>query len=66
MTLGDRIRARRQALHMTQEELARALGCESKAAVSSIERGKENPTVKRVERIAEALSINPARLCGWE
>ena len=65
MTIGERIKKRRQELGMTQETLGKLIG-KSKAAVSSVEIGKERMTVSRVEKYARALSIDPAVLCGWK
>ncbi len=58
-TIGARIRQRREALNMTQEELGAALRL-NKSSVQRYESGQ----VQRIKRpilnaIAEALSVNP-------
>lgn len=66
MTIGDRIGLRRQAIDMTQAELARIVGYKDRSAIAQIERGIVDLPLSKVEAIAEALSISPAKLCGWE
>lgn len=66
MTIGDRIGIRRQAIDMTQAELARIVGYKDRSAIAQIERGNVDLPLSKVEAIAEALSISPARLCGWK
>jgi transcriptional regulator with XRE-family HTH domain len=53
---GDGVRARREELGMTQEDLA------GKAAIhrtylSDIERGTRNPSLVNIERLANALAL---------
>ncbi len=59
--LGARIRERRQASGITQQELAAELKL-SVAYVSLIERGARNPPYTRVVAIAEALGVRTAEL----
>lgn len=65
MTLGDRIRARRQDLRMTQEELATKCGYADKGMISRIESDQIDLPLSRIEKIAEVLIISPIQLCGW-
>lgn len=65
MTVGDRIRIRRIELGMTQEELSKKIGCNTRSAISRVERNKNETSVKLVEKIAEALYCKPAYLLGW-
>lgn len=65
MTIYDRIKDRRTALGLSQEELANRLGLSSRAAVSAVERGKCDMTTDRISRYAEALDTTPAYLMGW-
>ena len=63
-TIGARIRQRREALNMTQEELGAALRL-NKSSVQRYESGQ----VQRIKRpilnaIAEALSVDPLWLLG--
>jgi phage repressor protein C with HTH and peptisase S24 domain len=59
--LPNRIRELRERQHMTQEELAAAIGT-SKMQVSRLERGERRLTQSWMERIAQALQIHPAEL----
>ena len=54
--LGERIRELRKACGLTQEQLAERIGVEQKH-VSRIELGTNYPTIKRLEKIAEALNL---------
>lgn len=62
MTIGERIKARRLELGLTQEELAEIMGYKSKAAISNVEKGKEDLTTARVQKFATALKLSPADL----
>ena len=56
MSLGDRIRARREGLELTQEQLAAATGL-SPQYVSLIEQAKRSPSVSSLARFAEELGV---------
>lgn len=59
--LGKNVRHYRQQRGMTQEELA--LSADMKRSyVSDMERGKRNPTVRALGRLALALELEPATL----
>lgn len=59
--VGSNIRRRRTAAELTQEQLAFAAEIDL-TYVGGIERGKRNPTVLVLARIAKALSLQPADL----
>lgn len=61
--LGARIRARRQALSWTQEELAVRLGVEVNT-ISRMECGIRTPSLERLAQIADALQVSAAALLG--
>lgn len=61
---GLRIKELRRAKGMSQEMLAEKTGISSKY-LSSIERGKENPTLETLIRLAEALSIELAEVFNF-
>lgn len=61
MNIGSSIRRRRQELRLTQEDLAFRLRIRQ-AQISAIERGKHNPSLALLERIAEALDTEPREL----
>ena len=54
--IGDQIRARRQALDLTQGELADRSGV-SKAMICDIECGKKNPTIRLLGQLAAGLGV---------
>ncbi|MCX8118515.1 MAG: helix-turn-helix domain-containing protein [Desulfobacterota bacterium] len=54
--LGKRLRAFRQANRMTLKELARRAGC-TDAYLSQLERGRANPSVMILKKIASALRV---------
>lgn len=55
-TLGSRIRARREAVGLTQEKLATKCGV-SRAAVAQWEAGVTRPSLDNLVKAAEALSV---------
>lgn len=64
MKIGDRIRAEREKKGMTQEELAKKLGYNTRSAVHKIEQKSSLPT-KTLQKIADALDVSLAQLMGW-
>jgi len=58
---GTAIRARRQALAMTQSQLAERASIK-REYVSEIENGARNPTLIVLTKIAEALGCKPSEL----
>lgn len=50
---------------MTQEDLARAVGLKTKAAISKIEKGITNPNQIMISKIADALKVSPTILFGY-
>jgi len=65
MTIGQRIKQRRQQLGLTQEELAHKLGNSSRASICTVEKDREDLTTTRIAKIAVALETSPAYLMGW-
>ena len=65
MSIGERIRQRREELGINQSQLADAIGCKTKTSISRIENNMEKLTIQRLERVANALYVNPAVLAGW-
>ena len=56
MNLARRMRVRREALQLTQEQLATATGV-SPQYISLIEQGKRVPSVSSLARLAEELAV---------
>lgn len=61
MRLGAVMRARRQALGLSQEALADLAGVD-RSHMGKIERGERNVTFLNISRIAEALQCRPSDL----
>lgn len=66
MTIGDRIRARREELGMSQEELALKLGYKSRSTINKIESGGRNLRQSKILAIAKALDTTTDYIMGWE
>ena len=67
-TMGDRIKALRDAKGWSQEDLARQSGCTA-AYLGRLERWEENnrnPTIDMIKAIAAALEVNPIKILGEE
>ncbi|NNN06838.1 MAG: helix-turn-helix transcriptional regulator, partial [Elusimicrobia bacterium] len=58
---GRRVKAEREARHLTQSELAEAAGLDA-AHLSRIEHGKTVPSVNMVKKLADALALPLARM----
>lgn len=65
-TIGSRIRARREELDLSQEELGTKLGYKSRSSINKIELGERNLTQARIKVIADALETTPGYIMGWE
>lgn len=63
--IGKRIRARREELGITQEELASRLGYKSKTTIAKIENGTNDIVQSKVIEFAQVLDTTPAYLMGW-
>lgn len=64
MTIGERIRQRRIELGMTQEELAKKAGYQSRSSINKLESARVLPS-RKIELMAKALECSPAYLMGW-
>lgn len=64
MTMGERLRKRRQELGLSQRELARRLGARY-ATISDLERGvREEMTIALLRKLARALGVTSDWLIG--
>lgn len=64
--IGNRIKTLREALGLTQEELAKKVGYTSKSSVNKVEKGEVDISQSKIELFAQALNTTPAELMGWE
>lgn len=66
MTIGDRIKSRREELGWTQEELAMKMGYKSKSTINKVEMGKVDISQKRIPQYAKVLMTTERYLMGWD
>ena len=66
MTIGQRIRRRREELCLTQDELAILVGYKSRSSINKIELDVQNLKQSKIKRIADALQTTPGYIMGWE
>lgn len=66
MTIGDRIKHKRELLGLSQEDLAKRLGYKSRSSINKIELGKNDITQHKVVSFAKALETTPAYLMGLD
>jgi transcriptional regulator with XRE-family HTH domain len=59
--LGKVLRARREGLRLTQDDIARAVGL-SRTSVTNIELGRQALLVHQLHKFAEALNADPRDL----
>lgn len=63
---GQRVKQRREEIHMSQEELANKVGYKSRSSINKIELGKNDVVQSTLQKLADALDTTPAYLMGWE
>ena len=66
MTIGERIKTRREYLNISQDELAKKLGYKSRSSINKIELGINDITQSKIKAIADILETTPAYIMGWE
>lgn len=65
MTVGQRIKLKREERGLSQLELAKKVGYETKGAVSMVEAGKRELPIEKLCEIAKVLNVSPNWLLGW-
>lgn len=66
MTIGQRIKRRREELQMSQEELANKIGYKSRSSINKIELDLYNLKQSKIKTIADALNTTPSYIMGWD
>lgn len=66
MTIGQRIRTKREERGLTQDELAKMLGYKYRSSVNKIETDQQDLPQSKIVAIARALGTTPAYIMGWE
>ncbi|HNB06110.1 MAG TPA: helix-turn-helix domain-containing protein [Thauera aminoaromatica] len=62
MTAGERIRARRTELKLTQAQLTQALGLKNRQSVNRMELGHQAVSAEQAAKLAPLLKVSPAWL----
>lgn len=66
MTIGERIKARRNELKLSQRELCKKMGYSNHSTIGKIESGKVDIPQSRIVQFAEVLGVSVAYLMGWD
>lgn len=66
MTIGQRIKQRREELCMSQDELAKKIGYKSRSSINKIELDLYNLKQSKIKAIADALETTPSYIMGWD
>lgn len=66
MTIGQRIKARRNELKLSQRELCEKMGYSNHSTIGKIETGKVDIPQSRIVQFAEVLGVSVAYLMGWD
>ncbi|RZM28489.1 MAG: XRE family transcriptional regulator [Pedobacter sp.] len=59
---GDRLKAKRVAKKLSQDEVAKALGKQHRTTISNWEKGKQLPSIIELKRLAELLDTTVGHL----
>jgi transcriptional regulator with XRE-family HTH domain len=66
MTIGKRIKAKREELGLSQRDLAEKMHYTNHSTIGKIERGQVDVSQARITQFAEVLGTTVAYLMGWE
>jgi transcriptional regulator with XRE-family HTH domain len=66
MDIGEKIKARRLELGISQRELARRMGYSDNSTLNRIEKGTVDVTQAKVVQFSKALNCSIAYLMDWE
>lgn len=66
MTIGKRIKERREELGLSQRDLAKKMQYTNHSTIGKIERGQVDVSQTRIVQFAEVLGTSVAYLMGWE
>lgn len=65
LQIGRKIKALREQLGMSQEELAHKAGYKSKSSINKIELGIQGLAQSKIKKISDALQTVPGEIMGW-
>lgn len=66
MSIGERIKAKREELGWTQEELAKKMGYKSKSTINKVEMGKVDVAQGKIPMYAKVMMTTVEYLMGWD
>lgn len=66
MTIGERIKKRREEIGLSQTDLAKAVGYKTRSAINKIELDGRGISQNKIVAISQALKVTPSYLMGWE
>lgn len=66
MTIGERIKIRRNELQLSQRELSNKMGYSNHSTIGKIENGKVDIPQSRIVQFAEVLGVSVGYLMGWD
>lgn len=66
MTIGQRIKAKRNELRISQRELAKRIGYADHSTITKIEAGKVDLPQSKIVQFAEVLNTSVSYLMGWD
>jgi transcriptional regulator with XRE-family HTH domain len=66
MTIGERIKTRRNEMGLSLRDAAARLGYNDHTTLSRIEAGKVDLPQSRIVKFAEVLGVTPGYIMGWE
>ena len=66
VTIGKRMKEARERLHLTQEDIAKKVGVAIQTIYKYENEIVTNIPLDKLEKIADALNLEPAYLMGWE
>lgn len=66
MTIGERIKERRNELKWSQRELSDKMGYSNHSTITRIEAGKVDIPQSRIIQFADVLGVSVAYLMGWD
>ena len=66
VTIGERIKRRRNELKWSQRELSDRMGYGNHSTITKIEAGKVDIPQSRIVQFADVLGVSVAYLMGWE
>ena len=66
MTIGEKIKQKRNELKWSQRELCKRMGYSDHSTIAKIEQGKVDIPQSRIVQFADALGVSVAYLMGWE